>query len=155
MITKIISGGQTGADQAGLFVAHKLGISTGGWAPTGWTTKEGPNPTLLRDKYGLKELLGGYRARTIKNIEESDGTIVLSVNWASRGTALTVNQVHNRDLPLLKIDLIEPLEASETIEWLLKNQIKTLNVAGNAEMSGQDIFDSVCDYLTKVLEKEF
>ena len=33
MIKKIISGGQTGADQAALDVAIKLGIPHGGWIP--------------------------------------------------------------------------------------------------------------------------
>jgi len=35
MITKIISGGQAGVDQAALEIATELGISTGGWCPKG------------------------------------------------------------------------------------------------------------------------
>jgi len=35
MIQKIISGGQTGADQAALDVAIKLDIPHGGWIPKG------------------------------------------------------------------------------------------------------------------------
>jgi len=35
MITKIISGGQIGADQAGLEVALELNIPHGGWCPKG------------------------------------------------------------------------------------------------------------------------
>jgi len=35
MIEKIISGGQTGADQAALDAAIKLGISHCGWIPKG------------------------------------------------------------------------------------------------------------------------
>lgn len=34
-ITKIISGGQTGADRAGLDAAIALGIPHGGWCPKG------------------------------------------------------------------------------------------------------------------------
>jgi hypothetical protein len=34
-ITKIISGGQTGADQAALDAAIELGIDHGGWIPRG------------------------------------------------------------------------------------------------------------------------
>ena len=35
MLEKIISGGQTGADQAALDAAIKLGIPHGGWIPKG------------------------------------------------------------------------------------------------------------------------
>jgi hypothetical protein len=41
MIERVISGGQTGTDQAALRAAHAAGIPTGGWAPKGWLT-EGP-----------------------------------------------------------------------------------------------------------------
>jgi hypothetical protein len=48
MVRKIISGGQTGADQAGLAVAKRLGISTGGFMPKGLLTAAGPQPDLTR-----------------------------------------------------------------------------------------------------------
>lgn len=54
MLTKIISGGQTGADEGGLEGARLLGIPTGGTAPKGYRTENGPNLTL-RDTYGLVE----------------------------------------------------------------------------------------------------
>ena len=44
MIERVISGGQTGADQAGLAVAKRLGIPTGGCMPKGWLTEAGPRP---------------------------------------------------------------------------------------------------------------
>jgi hypothetical protein len=47
MIRKIISGGQTGADQAALDAAIKLGIPHGGWIPKGRLTEKGTLP----DKY--------------------------------------------------------------------------------------------------------
>ena len=43
-LTKIISGGQTGADYGALLAAHALGLETGGWAPKGWRTEDGPKP---------------------------------------------------------------------------------------------------------------
>ena len=42
MIEKIISGGQTGTDQAALDAAIKLGIPHGGWIPKGHLTEDGP-----------------------------------------------------------------------------------------------------------------
>ncbi|HME98544.1 MAG TPA: putative molybdenum carrier protein, partial [Terriglobia bacterium] len=51
---KIISGGQTGADMGGLLAARELGIETGGMAPKGWLTENGPEEVLLRS-FGLSE----------------------------------------------------------------------------------------------------
>jgi hypothetical protein len=42
MITKIISGGQTGADQGALYAAIGLDIPHGGWVPKGGKTEGGP-----------------------------------------------------------------------------------------------------------------
>ena len=52
MVTKIISGGQTGADQAGLAVAKRLGIPAGGFLPKGFLTEAGPRHDLAAE-YGL------------------------------------------------------------------------------------------------------
>jgi hypothetical protein len=52
VIKKIISGGQTGADQAALDAAIKLGIPHGGWIPKGRLTENGPLP----EKYDLSEM---------------------------------------------------------------------------------------------------
>ena len=48
MIEKIISGGQTGADQAALDVAVKYNIPYGGWIPRGRRTEAGPLPSRYR-----------------------------------------------------------------------------------------------------------
>ena len=50
MLKKIISGGQTGADQAALDVAINFGIPHGGWIPKDRRTEAGTLP----DKYMLK-----------------------------------------------------------------------------------------------------
>ncbi len=44
MLTKIISGGQTGADRAALDAAIKMGIDHGGWIPKGRKTEDGVFP---------------------------------------------------------------------------------------------------------------
>ena len=44
---KIISGGQTGADQAALDAAIELTIPYGGWLPKGRKTEDGPLPRSL------------------------------------------------------------------------------------------------------------
>ena len=52
MLKKIISGGQTGADQSALDVAIKFNIDHGGWIPKGRKTEDG----ILPDKYKLDEM---------------------------------------------------------------------------------------------------
>ena len=42
MIQKLISGGQTGADRAGLDVAIRHGFPHGGWCPKGRKAEDGP-----------------------------------------------------------------------------------------------------------------
>src|SRR2546422_7963506 len=46
-LTKIISGGQTGADMGALLAAQDLSVESGGVAPKGWLTEEGPQLFLL------------------------------------------------------------------------------------------------------------
>jgi len=86
MITRIISGGQTGADRAALDVAIKLGIPHGGWIPKGRKTEKGPLP----EKYQLQEMTtGSYPARTEKNVIESDGTLIIARGKLTGGSDYT------------------------------------------------------------------
>jgi hypothetical protein len=50
MVSKIVSGGQTGVDRAALDAAIKLGIAHGGWVPKGRLTEDGPLPGTYRKK---------------------------------------------------------------------------------------------------------
>ena len=74
-IRKIISGGQTGADQAALDFAIDRGIPHGGWVPKGRKTETG----MLPEKYQLKEMeTASYSKRTEQNVIDSDGTFIIS-----------------------------------------------------------------------------
>ena len=50
--TKIVSGGQTGADRAGLDGAIEHGISHGGWCPEGGRAEDGPIDAKYRPTRG-------------------------------------------------------------------------------------------------------
>jgi hypothetical protein len=68
---RVISGGQTGADQGGLEAAQEAGFETGGWIPKGWLTDDGPN--LQMSLFGLKEMpRKDYGLRTDRNVSEAD-----------------------------------------------------------------------------------
>lgn len=153
LIEKVISGGQTGADQAGLYVAKKFGIETGGFAPKDFMTKEGTNKILLHRGYGLIESTGGYKQRTWENVESSDGTIRLAISFSSPGELCTYNAIKKYNKPWIDINLLNPLPIEEVIEWILLNDIKVLNVAGNTQgTAGHDIFKMSYRYLTEVFK---
>lgn len=84
----VISGGQTGVDQAALWAARDAGFPTAGYAPGGWMTETGPAPWL--SDFGLTEFGKGYPPRTRKNIESSHATLIVAdAEPLEGGTKLT------------------------------------------------------------------
>ena len=72
---KIVSGGQTGVDRAGLVAAMSFSIATGGWVPCGRLAEDGVVPEGF---YTLQESpSGGFRERTRRNVVDSDATLIL------------------------------------------------------------------------------
>jgi len=138
---KIISGGQTGADQGGLEAGKELGLETGGWAPYGWKTEDGPNKPLL-EAYGLKMCLEpGYPPRTRKNVEDSDLTVLFG-RMDSPGSKLTSKLC----IALGKPFAVSPL-AGMLRELIEKHNVKVLNVAGNRE----SVTPGIQNYVKKLL----
>lgn len=128
-LKRIISGGQTGADEAGLKAAKDSGLETGGTAPKGWRIEnyngtEGSNPKLA--EYGLVEHASrDYPPRTKQNVADSDGTVWFGFE-GSPGAKLTFSTVNR----LRKRLIINPA-ADELADWLAAYEIEVLNVAGN------------------------
>ena len=74
-----IRAGHRGALDAAL----AAGFPCGGWCPEGRKAEDGPIP----DRYPLRELPGaGYRDRTIRNVRDSDATVILSLIHISEPT---------------------------------------------------------------------
>ena len=140
---KIISGGQTGADRAALDAAIELGVPHGGWLARGRKAEDGTVP----DSYNLRELASPkYRDRTEKNILDSDGTLIVSYGPLTGGSALTEALAIRHDRPCLHLNMadISPEEAGVALEnWLKKNSIITLNVAGPRASGEPRIYDTV------------
>ena len=92
MLRKIISGGQTGADRTGLDFAIEKGLGHGGYVPRGRKAEDG----RIDDRYNLIELsTSSYPARTRRNIEKSDGTVIFSLERVlNGGTKLTLKLVN-------------------------------------------------------------
>jgi hypothetical protein len=150
MLKKIISGGQTGADQAALDVAIKLGISHGGWIPRGRKTESG----VLDAKYKLKEMeTSDYNKRTEQNVIDSDGTLIISRGRLTGGSDYTreMTLLHHR--PWLHIDLnkTNAFQAAQKIKsWLTENGIEVLNVAGPRASKDPAIYQATVDIMETV-----
>ena len=138
----MISGGQTGADQGGLRAAKAAGVKTGGYAPKGWTTEEGPAPWLA--DFGLKEHESAdYPPRTIANVKGAHATLWYG-NPKSIGGRLTFQTLRRWELDGFVIVLNEtaPEEVAawmlEVIEFSSDGEI-VFNVAGNRESKSPGI----------------
>ena len=155
-IAKIISGGQTGADQAGLYAARDCGIKTGGMAPKGWRTEAGPN--LILPKFGLIESDStSYIPRTKFNIQNSDATIIL-ISENSPGSRLTFAHCTKIRKPVLIVnrkELIKSDAVSNVAKWISEYLPSNgvLNVAGNRESVSPGIFQLGRDFLVEVFDK--
>lgn len=135
LLRKVISGGQTGADEAGLVVGKRFGLATGGSIPKGFLTLKGNRPEL-GPMYGVEEDSSpDYAPRTYKNVQNSDGTVRLAGDFNSRGEICTKKAIDKCKKPHFDVDLSDPPPVDEFVSWLTTNNIGTLNVAGNAEQT--------------------
>lgn len=150
-MTKIISGGQTGADRAALDFAIKHNIPYGGWLPKGRKIEDGTLP----EKYQLKEMpTGEYSKRTEQNILDSDGTLIVSHEYLTGGSALTEFLAEKHKKPCLHIDLnkLKQKDAALIIgKWLQTNKIEVLNVAGPRAGKDPKIYQATLELLEAVL----
>lgn len=130
MVEKIISGGQTGVDQAGLDFAIEKGIPHGGYVPRGRKSEAGPIPA----KYTMIEHRSeAYPPRTEANVLEADATVVFTSGLLNneRGCLLTVNICRLRKKPFVVISLTEDDSVGvDRLKGLLNAGVKVLNVAG-------------------------
>ena len=147
MVEKIISGGQTGADRAGLDVGLALNIPVGGWCPQGRRAEDG----IIHARYPLTETPeADYDTRTRRNVEDSDGTLILNLGMLDGGTALTVKLARQMGKPCLIVALEEGIEPTAFREWLDENQIAVLNVAGPRESKRPGVYDAACRCLASL-----
>ena len=131
-VERIVSGGQTGADRAGLDVALRHGIPHGGWCPKGRRAETGRIPT----KYRLKETpRPTYIQRTEWNIRDSDGTAIFTVRPDLRaGSRRTQEAARKYEKPNIHIPLSCTYQpALDLLKFITAHKIQTLNVAGSRE----------------------
>lgn len=151
-MVKIISGGQTGADRAGLDVALECGLEIGGWVPRGRRAEDGRVP----EKYaGMTESLSdSYEDRTRMNVGDSDATVIFTFGPPSGGSAYTQLCAASLGKPVLILDLekSDPAEVvSDLRAWLSAIRPRILNVAGSRSSEAPRISWLTANILKRVL----
>ena len=134
-LRKVISGGQDGVDRGGIDAARNLGVETGGTAPKGWRVQNGFDPSL-KDLGLVEHPSALYPPRTLKNVRDADGTLIIASNFNSAGTALTIRYCNQERKPFHLTPLPWwPLngDVDAAVNFIVSNGIGILNVAGNAE----------------------
>jgi hypothetical protein len=178
LLERVISGGQTGADRAGLEAAHALGLETGGTATPEFQTSRGKDLTL-QSKFGLEALpeqssiAQGYVRRSMKNVEDSDATLVFRTH-ASAGTEKTIGYcctytwgvwlkkeafraeggvyVERCGMkPLCVVFNMDELSAVSIVRKFIRDRnVRVLNVAGHRD-NGRGYQERVTTFLMKAL----
>ena len=130
MLKKVISGGQTSADQAALDAAIKLGIDHGGWIPRGRTTETG----TLHENYNLREMPTDDYSKCIEqNVKDSKGTLIIFYGKLTGDLYRAERETLKHKHQLLGVDLNQTIAfhaASLVNDWIQLRYIDVLYVVG-------------------------
>ena len=100
-----------------------------------------------------------YAARTRRNVEDSDGTLLFTYGPAQGGSHLTAAVAAEIGKPLLHIDLASDdaarVGATTLHAWLVTHRIATLNVAGSRESEAPGIQQRVRAWLETAIAQAF
>jgi len=150
MIEKIISGGQTGVEQAALDVAFKLDIPHGGRIPKDRKTED----ATLSKKIRVKEMGNtSYPGRIDKNVVDSDGTLIFTHGALSGRASLAhkVAKTHGRPCSHIDLNQTNAFNAAMKISaWVEDNAISVLNITGSKASEDTEIYATVKSILESV-----
>ena len=158
-VTKIISGGQTGVDQAALRAAQQSGLACGGWCPPGRTCESGIIPSHFPLQETPKERSAEAARiprsqRTEWNVRDSDGTLILQPRTHETqdpGTDWTARCAARYGRPFLVCDPSDPTAPVKIRQWLVALAVRTLNVAGPSEGASAGIGEQAYALLVQIL----
>ena len=149
-VRTIVSGGQAGADRAALDFAIESGREHGGWCPRGRKAEDGPIPA----KYELMETeSANYRARTARNVVDSDATLILNMGELEGGSLETLHIAERRGKPVRVVQLDSALSDEDVAglrDWLQSARIQTLNIAGPRESKRPGVYQATLVLLNKL-----
>jgi len=143
----LISGGQSGADQAGLDWAISRGVRHGGWCPKGRRSEDGPIASI----YQLTETASAsYLQRTEWNVRDSDVTLIFTLfdtlDGGSKRTAMFADALGK---PWLHVRT--GVHPKYVARFLARHSAAVVNIAGKRESSAPGVGRLVDDVLTHAL----
>ena len=131
-LRKIVSGGQTGADQGALSACVQAGFPYGGWIPKGRRTEKGKVPARYRMRQHWSR---HYPPRTEANVRDSDGTVIFTYGKPDGGSRLTIEFAKQHGKPWLAVDATRPHAeiVARVARWIRRrlSDGAVLNVAGS------------------------
>jgi hypothetical protein len=149
---KIVSGAQTGVDRGALDAALENYEQCGGWVPEGRKSEDG----VIAETYPVQVLAGaGYSQRTKKNVQDSDGTVIIYFGTLHGGTEQTLHYCLSEDKPCLLLDALEitPENAGVRIrEFITGLEGQTLNFAGPRASSEPEAYGYAKEAVNKFIE---
>lgn len=151
-LRKIVSGGQTGADQGALAACVQRKFPYGGWVPKGRRSEKGKVPA----KYRMRQHWSRhYPPRTEKNVVDSDGTVIFTFGKPDGGSLLTIDFAKKHKKPWLAVDLDQPREAAvaKVVRWIQRRlpDNGVLNAAGSRRSKAPGIHRAVKRVMVEVL----
>ena len=154
-MVKIISGGQTGADIAGVDAAISKGVQYGGWIPKGRKNEKGyihPDYTDFVE-CGTED----YGVRTRQNVLNSDGTVIFTDrDTLFTGSKLTYACAKRYKKPCIHVCIknTDPFSAVDVVyDFIVRNNIKVLNVAGSRQSKCHHMHTFVYTVIIAVIDK--
>ena len=136
-------------DRAALDVALELGLPCGGWCPKGRRAEDG----VIPDSYPLEEASSpDYRIRTELNVQDSDGTLLLTWGRLAGGTLLTLKLARRLHKPYFVVDLVRGGDAASVQKWGQSQRVRVLNVAGPREGEAPGIHAQASSFLREILK---
>lgn len=163
LISKIISGGQTGVDRGAIEAALELGFPYGGLIPKGRLAEDGAVP----EKFDRMEVAPrkDYLFRTEWNVTHSDATLIIARKVARAGAfheELTGGTLRTERFAAVhakpRLVLFEQ-NVEAVLAWLsrvaaqLQGEDLVLNVAGPRESKCPGIEQATCAFVKRLIAR--
>ncbi|MAT39085.1 MAG: molybdenum cofactor carrier [Ectothiorhodospiraceae bacterium] len=144
----ILSGGQTGVDRGAMDAAMQHGVLCSGWCPAGRASEDGPIPP----EYPLQQTpTDDVHERTMWNIRDSDGTLILLDGNPDDGTRFAIEQCVDQGKPYYLEHLQQSASPDIVANWMRKFKVEILNVAGPRESNAPGVSEKANAFMRDLL----